>query len=41
MAQDGHLETERYEENTDKGVSPVCRKEEGGSHIVQCEGTRN
>jgi hypothetical protein len=23
--------------NTDKGV---CRKEEGGSHILQCEGTR-
>jgi hypothetical protein len=40
MAEDGHLETERYE-NTDKGVSPVYRKEEGGNHIVQCEGTRN
>jgi hypothetical protein len=26
--------------NTDKGVCPVCRKEEGGSHILQCEGTR-
>jgi hypothetical protein len=23
--------------NTDKGV---CRKEDGGSHILQCEGTR-
>jgi hypothetical protein len=23
--------------NTDKGA---CRKEEGGSHILQCEGTR-
>jgi hypothetical protein len=26
--------------NVDKGVCPVCRKEEGGSHILQCEGTR-
>jgi hypothetical protein len=26
--------------NNDKGVRPVCRKEEGGSHILQCEGTR-
>jgi hypothetical protein len=26
--------------NIDKGVCPVCRKEEGGSHILQCEGTR-
>jgi hypothetical protein len=25
---------------TDKGICPVCRKEEGGSHILQCEGTR-
>jgi hypothetical protein len=26
--------------NFDKGVCPVCRKEEGGSHILKCEGTR-
>jgi hypothetical protein len=26
--------------NTDKGVCPVCRKEEGGSHILQSKGTR-
>jgi hypothetical protein len=26
--------------NIDKGVCSVCRKEEGGSHILQCEGTR-
>jgi hypothetical protein len=26
--------------NTDKGVCPVCRKEEGRSHILQCEGAR-
>jgi hypothetical protein len=26
--------------NIDKGVCPVCKKEEGGSHILQCEGTR-
>jgi hypothetical protein len=26
--------------NIDKGVCPVCRKEEGGSDILQCEGTR-
>jgi hypothetical protein len=26
--------------NIDKGVCPVCRKEEGESHIVQCEGTK-
>jgi hypothetical protein len=26
--------------NIDKGVYPVCRKEGGGSHILQCEGTR-
>jgi hypothetical protein len=26
--------------NTDKGVCPVCRKEGGGSHILQREGTR-
>jgi hypothetical protein len=25
--------------NIDKGVCPVCRKEDGGSHILQCEGT--
>jgi hypothetical protein len=24
----------------DEGVCPVCRKEEGGSHILKCEGTR-
>jgi hypothetical protein len=24
----------------DKGVCPVCRKEDGGSRILQCEGTR-
>jgi hypothetical protein len=26
--------------NIDKGVCPVCRKEGGGSHILQCEGAR-
>jgi hypothetical protein len=26
--------------NTDKGVYPICRKKEGGSHILQCDGTR-
>jgi hypothetical protein len=26
--------------NIDKSVYPVCRKEELGSHILQCEGTR-
>jgi hypothetical protein len=26
--------------NTDKGACAVCREEEGGSHILQCEGTR-
>jgi hypothetical protein len=26
--------------NIDKGVCPVCREEEGGSDILQCEGTR-
>jgi hypothetical protein len=26
--------------NIDKDVCPVCRKEGGGSHILQCEGTR-
>jgi hypothetical protein len=26
--------------NIDKDVCPVCRKEEGGSHILKCEGTR-
>jgi hypothetical protein len=26
--------------NIDKGVCPVWRKEEGGSHILHCEGTR-
>jgi hypothetical protein len=26
--------------NTDKGAYPVCRKEGGGSHILQFEGTR-
>jgi hypothetical protein len=27
--------------NTDKGVCPVTKKEEGGSHILQSEGKRN
>jgi hypothetical protein len=27
-------------ENIDKGVCPVCRKEGGGSHNLQCEGTK-
>jgi hypothetical protein len=27
--------------NTDQGICAVCRKEEGWSHILQCEGTRN
>jgi hypothetical protein len=40
MVEDGHLEAEGMRENIDKGVCPVCRKEEGGSHILQCEGTR-
>jgi hypothetical protein len=26
--------------NIDKGVCPVCREGGGGSHILQCEGTR-
>jgi hypothetical protein len=26
--------------NIDKGVRPVYRKEGGGSHVLQCEGTR-
>jgi hypothetical protein len=26
--------------NIDKGVCLVCRKEGGGNHILQCEGTR-
>jgi hypothetical protein len=26
--------------NIYKDVCPVCRKEEGGSHILQCESTR-
>jgi hypothetical protein len=26
--------------NIDKDVYTVCRKEEGGSHILQCDGTR-
>jgi hypothetical protein len=26
--------------NIDKGVCPVWRREEGGNHILQCEGTR-
>jgi hypothetical protein len=28
-------------ENTDKEVCPVCEKEEGGIHVLQCEGTKN
>jgi hypothetical protein len=40
MVEDGHLEAEGMRRNIDKGVCPVCRKEEGGSHILQCEGTR-
>jgi hypothetical protein len=27
--------------NTDHGVCPVCGREEGGSHMLLCEGTRN
>jgi hypothetical protein len=30
----------RMRGNNDKGVCPVCRNEEGASHILQCEGTR-
>jgi hypothetical protein len=26
--------------NIDKGVCSVCRKEEGGNHILQCEDRR-
>jgi hypothetical protein len=26
--------------NIDKGVCPICREEEGGSDILQCEGTK-
>jgi hypothetical protein len=40
MVEDGHLEAEGDEGNIDKGVCPVCRKEEGRSDILQCEGTR-
>jgi hypothetical protein len=36
---DGHLEGMRG--NTDNGVCPVCGREEGGSHMLLCEGTRN
>jgi hypothetical protein len=26
--------------NTDQGMSPVCRREEGWSHILRYEGTK-
>jgi hypothetical protein len=41
MEEDGHLEAEVHErKHRDKGVCPVSRKEEGGSRILQYEGTR-
>jgi hypothetical protein len=35
-----YLEAEGDEGNIDKSVCLICRKEEVGSHILQCEGTR-
>jgi hypothetical protein len=27
--------------NSDRGICPICKKEEGWSHILRCEGTLN
>jgi hypothetical protein len=38
----GNWRLRRMKGNTDQGICPVCRKEDGWSHIQQCEeGTRN
>jgi hypothetical protein len=36
-----NLEIKSVRENTEQGMCPICNKEEGWSHILRCEETRN